>query len=147
MLISSLLRSVAVVAMFAVVGCAGGPNGGAMNSVPSTGSVPASAPISRAQSEASLASPDGSTAIQSSCGRHIRVVLLSTVMCRFTEVGYTGEIDVANDASGIVTVDPATGTTKTRFNVTAVLLGSGYLYVTDALGHHLKVYVRVKPSA
>jgi hypothetical protein len=81
--------------------------------------------------------------IVSSCGQHIKIVLLGIVQCRFHEQGYSGSFNITNNTNGLIGITPMTGDKKTVFTVTGLLLGSGNFLVEDGNGVKLKVNVKV----
>jgi hypothetical protein len=88
--------------------------------------------------------PDHSPPVQSSCGNHVRIVVLGVVDCRFTQMGNHGgtvTIDTSH-LMGLATVSPTSGTTKTDFLVTGVLSGQGYFIVATQT-RKLRVVVSV----
>jgi hypothetical protein len=113
----------------------------------SSGYVPtASTSLSAPQPGTGLGAPDAKRKIRiiSSCGKHVRIVLLGILDCKFKEEGYgDGTFTLTNDTKGIVVITPSSGTRKTPFTILGAVLGSGYFVVRDTQKHHLKVRVRV----
>jgi hypothetical protein len=115
-----------------LVGC----GGGSPSAVPG---APMAAPLSNA-----VGSPDHFPPVQSSCGNHVRIVVLGIVDCRFKQSGNHGgavTIDTSH-LMGIATVSPTSGTTKTDFQVVGVASGQGYFIVATQT-RKLRVVVSV----
>jgi hypothetical protein len=81
--------------------------------------------------------------IVSSCGDHIKIVVLGILECKFHESGYTGTFNITNNTNGLVGISPNSGDKDTTFTITALLVGSGYFLVEDKNGTKLKVFVKV----
>ncbi len=105
--------------------------------------IPTNATALSAQSGSGVASPDVRKII-SSCGKHVHIVLLGIVDCKFREAGYgDGTFTLTNDTKGIVVISPSSGTKATTFTILGAVLGSGHFTVKDAKGRHLSVTVKV----
>jgi hypothetical protein len=113
----------------------------------SSGYVPTGSPaLSVPQAGAGLAAPDAKHKIKivSSCGKHVKIVLLGILDCKFKEQGYgDGTFTLKNDTKGIVVITPSSGTQDTTFTILGALVGSGHFQVKDTRGHSLRVSVRV----
>ncbi len=124
-----------------VVACHGQSPGGS-GYVP-----PASTSFSAAQQSTGFATPDKKKEkieIVSSCGKHVRIVLLGIIDCKFREENYgDGTFTLTNNTNGIVVISPSSGTRATTFTILGAVLGGGNFVVKDKKGHHLKVRVRV----
>ncbi|HEY3675584.1 MAG TPA: hypothetical protein VGK84_06290 [Candidatus Tumulicola sp.] len=81
--------------------------------------------------------------IVSSCGDHVKIVVLGILECKFHESGYTSNFNITNDTNGLVGISPNSGDKGTTFTITALLVGSGYFLVEDKNGTKLKVFVKV----
>jgi len=106
----------------------------------------ASTALSAPQSGSGFAAPDAKRNVKiiSSCGKHIHIVLLAIVDCKFKEDGYgDGTFTLKNDTKGIVLITPSSGTRATTFTILGAIVGSGSFVVTDTKGHSLRVRVRV----
>jgi hypothetical protein len=80
----------------------------------------------------------------SSCGHHVRIILLGIVTCRFHEVGdRDAAFTLKNDTQGLILISPMTGNRHTKFTITGLVLGSGHFTVSDAKGRHITVTVKV----
>jgi hypothetical protein len=113
-----------------------------------SGYVPtASTALSAAQSSAGFAGPearDKKVKIVSSCGKHVHIVILGIVDCKFREKVYgDGVFNLKNDTKGIVVINPSSGTRATTFTILGAVVGSGSFIVTDTKKHSLWVWVRV----
>jgi hypothetical protein len=130
----------AVALSLAMVACHGQSPG-------SSGYIPSnSTALSVPQAGAGLTAPDAKRKIQivSSCGKHVHIVLLGILDCRFRERGYgDGTFTLANDTKGVVVITPMSGSQSTKFTILGALLGSGHFVVKDAKGRQLKVTVKV----
>jgi hypothetical protein len=127
--------AIAVLALSAA-GCSGGTPSSTQYMPTSTGAAqtPAGATVS----------PDKNKAqIISSCGTHIKIVVLGIQTCRFHESGYTGSFNVTDHTNGLIGISPASGDKKTVFTITALLIGSGYFLVEDGNGRKLRVHVKI----
>ena len=96
----------------------------------------------------SLATPDKKREkieIVSSCGKHVRIVLLGILDCKFKEENYgDGKFTLKNDTKGIIVITPTSGTRATTFTIAGAVIGSGSFVVTDAKKKHsLRVRVKV----
>jgi|HubBroStandDraft_2_1064218.scaffolds.fasta_scaffold32643_4 hypothetical protein len=125
-----------------MVACHGQSPGG--SSYVPTGSTAVSAP----QPGMSLVTPDKKREkieIVSSCGKHVRIVLLGILDCKFKEEGYgDGKFTLQNDTKGIILITPMSGTRATTFTIVGAVVGSGSFVVTDAKKKHsLRVRVKV----
>lgn len=113
----------------------------------SSGYIPSnSTTLSVPQAGAGLAAPDAKRKVEivSSCGKHVHIVLLGIVDCRFREKGYgNGTLTITNDTQGIVVISPMSGTQSTKFTILGALVGSGHFTVKDSKGRQLKVKVKV----
>ena len=112
----------------------------------SSGYIPTNSTLSVPQAGTGLAAPDAKKKVQivSSCGKHVHIVLLGIVDCRFSEKGYgDGTFTMTNDTKGIIVISPMSGNQSTKFTILGALLGSGHFVVKDAKGRHLKVTVKV----
>lgn len=132
-----LVLALAVLALSAA-GCQGGTPSSTQYMPTSTGAAPSSVTTG-------TFSPDKKkkAKIISSCGQHIKIVLLGIMNCRFHESGYSGNFTVTNDANGLIGISPNSGDKGTTFTITGLLLGSGYFLVQDSNGTKLKVFVKV----
>lgn len=82
--------------------------------------------------------------IISSCGKHVHIVLLGVVDCKFREPGYgNGTFALTNDTKGIVLISPSSGTRSTTFTILGAVLGSGHFTVKDDKGRSITVTVKV----
>jgi hypothetical protein len=127
--------ALAVLALSAA-GCSGGSPSSAQYTPTSTGAAQTPA--------GAIASPDmNKVPIVSSCGSHIKIVVLGFQTCRFHEPGYTGSFNVTDHTNGLIGISPASGDKKTLFTVSALLVGSGYFLVEDSNGKKLRVHVKV----
>jgi hypothetical protein len=127
--------AIAVLALSAA-GCSGGSPSSAQYTPTSTGAAQAPAGVTF--------SPDKKKAkIISSCGTHIKIVVLGIETCRFHEAGYTGSFNLTDHTNGLIGISPSSGDKKTNFTITALLVGSGYFLVEDGNGVKLKVFVKV----
>ena len=113
----------------------------------SSGYIPTnSTALSVPQGGAGLVTPDAKHKVQivSTCGKHVHIVLLGILDCRFREQGYgDGTFTLTNDTKGIVVITPMSGTRSTKFTILGALLGSGHFVVKDTKGRQLKVTVKV----
>src|ERR1700744_1472137 len=100
----------------AAAGCQGGAPSNAAYMPTSTGAAPAI-------STSGMALPDkkNKPKIVSSCGQHIKIVLLGIVDCRFHEQGYSGSFTITNNTNGLIGITPMTGDKKTTFTITGLL--------------------------
>lgn len=108
----------------------------------------ASTSLSAPQLGTGLAAPDKKhekVEIVSSCGKHVRIVLLGILDCKFREEGYgDGTFTLKNDTKGIIVITPSSGTRATTFTILGAVIGSGSFVVTDAKKKHsLRVRVKV----
>ncbi|HEY1680089.1 MAG TPA: hypothetical protein VGF98_00415 [Candidatus Tumulicola sp.] len=127
--------ALAVLALSAA-GCSGGSPSSAQYTPTSTGAAQTPAGVT--------VSPDkNKVQIVSSCGTHIKIVVLGFQTCRFHEPGYTGSFNVTDHTNGLIGISPASGDKKTLFTVSALLVGSGYFLVEDSNGKKLRVHVKV----
>ncbi|HEX3368520.1 MAG TPA: hypothetical protein VHS56_03010 [Candidatus Cybelea sp.] len=132
------LAAAAAALSLSIVACHGASPGG--SSYVPAGSTALSAP----QAGSGLAAPDAKRTIVSSCGKHVRIVLLGFLNCKFRESGYgDGTFTLTNHTKGLVVISPSSGTRETTFNIAAALLGSGHFLVKDAKGRSLRVGVKV----
>jgi hypothetical protein len=134
-----LLATALGVALLA--GCSGGGSPSAVPGAPAT-TTQQSSIFQSAPSEAM--SPDHFPPVHSSCGNHVRIVVLGIVDCRFTQMGNHGgtvNIDTSH-LMGLATVSPTSGTTKTDFVVTGVLSGQGY-FIVETQTRKMRVVVSV----
>ena len=125
-----------------LAGCSGGGTPSVAPGVPATNAQQAS-PIFQS-AETDVLNPDHNPPVESSCGNHVRIVVLGVVDCRFTQMGNHGgtvTIDTSH-LMGLATVSPTSGTTKTDFLVTGVLSGQGYFIVATQT-RKLRVVVSV----
>jgi hypothetical protein len=82
--------------------------------------------------------------ITSTCGDRVHIALLGFVDCKFDEKGYgDGTFTLTSKVSGLVSVDPTTGTRATTFTITGLLVGKGTVVVKDSKGHHLTLRIKV----
>jgi hypothetical protein len=81
--------------------------------------------------------------ITSTCGDRVHIVLAGFIDCRFKEKGYAGILKIYNHTKGLVGISPSSGTTKTKFTITGLVVGRGSFLVKDHRGNDLKVRVRV----
>jgi hypothetical protein len=80
----------------------------------------------------------------SSCGHHVRIILLGIVTCRFHEVGdRDAAFTLKNNTQGLILISPMTGNRGTKFTITGLLVGTGSFTVSAGKGHHITVTVRV----
>jgi hypothetical protein len=119
-------------------GCQGGAPSSTQYMPTSTGAAP-----SIVSSGAFSPDKKKKAKIISSCGQHIKIVLLGIQDCRFHESGYDGVFNITNDTNGLIGISPTSGGKTTTFTITGLLLGSGYFLVEDSNGTKLKVYVKV----
>jgi hypothetical protein len=130
-----LVLALGVLALSAA-GCQGGTPSTAQYMPTSTGAP--------AALTSGIAIPDKKKSkIVSSCGQHIKIVLLGILDCRFHEPGYSGSFTITNNTDGLISISPTTGDKKTIFTVTGLLLGSGNFKVEDSHGVKLKIFVKV----
>jgi hypothetical protein len=131
------LLALAVLALSAA-GCQGGSPSSAQYTPTSTGAAPAIRTTG-------TVSPDKKkkAKIISSCGDHIKIVILGIMECRFHESNYNGKFNITNDTNGLIGISPNSGDKGTTFTITGLVLGSGYFLVEDKNGTKLKVYVKV----
>jgi hypothetical protein len=125
-----------------LAGCSGGGSPSMAPGVPATNAQPASAVFPSAASETMI--PNHFPPVHSSCGNHVRIVVLGIVDCRFTQTGNHGgtvNIDTSH-LMGLATVSPTSGTTKTDFLVTGVLSGQGY-FIVETQTRKMRVVVSV----
>jgi hypothetical protein len=105
---------------------------------------PSSSTSSTTEIGSGVAAPDTKHRIISSCGKHVNIVLLGIVDCRFREPGYgDGTFTLPNHTNGIVVISPSSGTRSTKFTILGAVLGSGYFTVKGAKGRKLRVTVKV----
>lgn len=112
----------------------------------SAGYIPANSTVLSPQGGTGLAAPDAKKKVQivSSCGKHVHIVLLGIIDCRFSEKGYgNGTFTLTNDTKGVVVISPMSGDQSTKFTILGALIGSGHFVVKDTNGRHLKVTVKV----
>lgn len=128
--------SVAVAFSLGLAACHGGSAG-------SSSYIPAGASVS--QSGQGIEMPDrAKRQIISSCGKHVHIVLLGIVDCKFREPGYgDGTFTLTNDTKGIVVISPSSGTRSTTFTILGAVLGSGHFTVKDDKGRTITVTVKV----
>lgn len=81
--------------------------------------------------------------IISLCGNVIKIKILGTVHCRFSEKGYNGNFALFNHVPGILNLSPLLGDQKTDFLLGGLALGDGFFLVKDLRHHSLLVRVRV----
>jgi hypothetical protein len=131
------LLALAVLALSAA-GCQGGSPSSAQYTPTSTGAAPA-------MLTGGTLSPDKKkkAKIVSSCGDHIKIVVLGILECKFHESGYTSTFNITNKTNGLVGISPNSGDKDTTFTISALLVGSGYFLVEDKNGTKLKVFVKV----
>jgi hypothetical protein len=135
-----VIRSVMALAVLTISLSLAGCHGGAPSG--STGYLPANV----SSTTGSIVNPDKKKpiAIESSCGKHVRIVLLGFVDCKFKERGYgNGVFKLYNHEKGLISVSPDKGTRSTTFTVSGLLVGKGSFLVRDTRGHHLVVHTRV----
>jgi hypothetical protein len=131
------LLALSVLAL-SVAGCQGGSPSSAQYTPTSTGAAPAALTGGTVSLDKKKKAK-----IVSSCGDHIRVVVLGIVECKFHENGYTGNFNITNETKGLVAISPTTGDKETVFTITALLVGSGHFLVEDTKATKLKVFVHV----
>jgi hypothetical protein len=120
-----------------IAACHGGSPGASY--VPTGSTAP-----SASQAGTGLAIPDAKRKIVSSCGKHVRIVLLGVLDCKFKEAGYgNGTFTLTNDTKGLVLISPSSGTRATTFTIAGAVLGSGHFLVKDSKGRTLRVRVKV----
>ncbi len=125
-----------------LAGCSGGGSPSVAPGVPATNAQHVSSAFPSAVSE--TMNPNHFPPVHSSCGNHVRIVVLGIVDCRFTQMGNHGgavNIDTSH-LMGLATVSPTSGTTKTDFLVTGVLSGQGY-FIVETQTRKLRVVVSV----
>jgi hypothetical protein len=81
--------------------------------------------------------------IISLCGNVIKIKLLGTTHCRFSEKGYNGQFALFNHVPGILNLSPLLGDDKTDFLLGGLALGDGFFIVKDLRRHSLLVKVRI----
>jgi hypothetical protein len=120
-----------------LAGCHGGTPSGSTSYLP--------AGVSSAAN--SIVNPDRKrpVKIDSSCGKHVHIVLLGFVTCKFKERGYgsKGIFRLYNHEKGLIGISPEKGDQTTAFTITGILVGKGSFLVRDTHGHHLAVRTRV----
>jgi hypothetical protein len=129
---SHLFRALLGVAAFSLglAACHGGSSG-------TSSYVPASSDVAAPQGSGVALDnvvPDRKTSqpIFSSCGDHVRIIVLGTVGCKFRERGYgNGELRIHNDTNGIVLVSPSSGKSGTTFTITGAVKGGGHFMVVS----------------
>jgi hypothetical protein len=131
------LLALAVLALSAA-GCQGGSPSSAQYTPTSTGAAPSALTGGTVSLDKKKKAK-----IVSSCGDHIRVVVLGIVECKFHENGYTGNFKITDETKGLVSISPTTGDKETIFTVTALVVGSGHFFVEDKNSTKLKVSVKV----
>jgi hypothetical protein len=134
------LRLAAGMATFLLLlaACRGGSSGTAP-------SIPASSAASRPLVDRGTA-PNGEVRgeLFSSCGHHVHIVLAGIVNCRFHEVGDRGDVfTLKNHTRGLILISPMTGTRRTTFTITGLVVGSGHFTVRDGRKNRLIVTVRI----
>lgn len=135
-----LLATALGVALLA--GCNGSGSPSAVPGVPAAGAQSASPAFQPVAPDTVI--PDHFPPLHSSCGNHVRIVILGFVDCRFTQPGNHGgtvNIDTSH-LMGLATVSPTSGTTKTDFIVTGVLSGQGY-FIVETQTRKMRVVVSV----
>ncbi|HEV3090008.1 MAG TPA: hypothetical protein VGX91_01045 [Candidatus Cybelea sp.] len=81
--------------------------------------------------------------IISSCGDHLRIVLLGVVDCKFREKRQDAKFTISDRTHGIVVVSPSKGTSGTTFTILGAIVGSAAFTVKDARGNRIVMRVKV----
>jgi hypothetical protein len=131
------LLALAVLALSAA-GCQGGSPSSAQFTPTSTGAAPSILTGGTVSLDKKKKAK-----IVSSCGDHIKIVVLGIVECKFHESGYNSTFNITNNTNGLIGISPNSGDKDTTFTITALLVGSGYFLVEDKNGTKLKVFVKV----
>jgi hypothetical protein len=135
---SRLVLAVAILALTAA-GCQGGGPSSATQLMPASTGAAQSVTTGGTFGSDMKQKPQ----IISSCGKHIKIVLLGIMNCRFHEVKYDGDFTITNHTNGLIGITPTSGDKTTTFTITGLILGSGYFLVQDTNKTKLKVFVKV----